>query len=99
MSARPSERTTATREDIRSILGDLDDTTTLEILGLNPSVSDLEEALMWSSGSGGDVLVLEFLEQFRIVLSDVRQLIRVILCKPFVGLALTFLLLTDYCDG
>ena len=56
MSARPSERTTATREDIRSILGDLDDTTTLEILGLNPSVSDLEEALMWSSGSGGDVL-------------------------------------------
>ena len=56
MSARPSERTTATREDIRSILGDLDDTTTLEIPGLNPSVSDLEEALMWSSGSGGDVL-------------------------------------------
>jgi hypothetical protein len=56
MSARPSERTPATQEDIRSILGDLDDATTIEILGLSPSVSDLEEALMWSSGSGGDVL-------------------------------------------
>jgi hypothetical protein len=56
MTNRPPERTPATQEDIRSILGDLDDATTLEILALNPTVSDLEEALMWSSGSGGDVL-------------------------------------------
>lgn len=45
----------ATQDDVRSILGDVDDATTLEILGLNPTVADLEEAVMWASGSG-DVL-------------------------------------------
>ena len=37
------------------VLGDVDDATTLEILGLNPTVADLEEAVTWASGSG-DVL-------------------------------------------
>ena len=45
----------ATHDDVRSILGDIDDATTLEILGLNPTVADLEEAVTWASGSG-DVL-------------------------------------------
>lgn len=45
----------ATHDDVRSILGDVDDATTLEILALSPTVADLEEAVTWASGSG-DVL-------------------------------------------
>jgi hypothetical protein len=52
MGANPKP---ATHDELRSILGDVDDATTLEILGLNPTVADLEEAVMWASGRG-DIL-------------------------------------------
>lgn len=55
MSTRDSDPKPATQGELRSILGDLDDATTLEILGLSPTVADLEEAVTWASGSG-DVL-------------------------------------------
>jgi hypothetical protein len=40
---------------LRSILGDFDDAKIIEILVLNPSVADLEEAAIWATGDG-DVL-------------------------------------------
>lgn len=45
----------AGREDVKRILGDLDDAKTIEILELNPSLADLEEAAVWATGDG-DVL-------------------------------------------
>jgi hypothetical protein len=41
---------TATREDLRRILGDLTDPKLADILGLRPSVEDLEEATMCLAG-------------------------------------------------
>ena len=55
MNTRDSDPKPATQAKLRSILGDLDDATALEILGLSPTVADLEEAVTWASGSG-DVL-------------------------------------------
>lgn len=52
MGAGGTDPKLATHEDVRSIVGDVDDATTLEILGLNPTVADLEEAVMWASGRG-----------------------------------------------
>ena len=43
------------RDDLRTILGDLDDGKTIEILALNPSLADLEQAATWAIGNG-DVL-------------------------------------------
>ncbi|MFN3656589.1 MAG: hypothetical protein ACK4UO_04960 [Pseudolabrys sp.] len=40
----------ATREDIRSILGPVDTDKLLAILDLQPTVADLETALLWMSG-------------------------------------------------
>jgi hypothetical protein len=45
----------ATRQDLHQILGDMDDNTTLAILGLHPSVAQIEEATIWLNGEG-DVL-------------------------------------------
>lgn len=45
----------ATRQDVRRIVGDVDDAKLVAILSLQPSVSELEEAAMWSRGDG-DVL-------------------------------------------
>ena len=47
--------TGATGEELRQILGDLDDSTAVAILALHPSVAQLEEARVWLNGSG-DVL-------------------------------------------
>jgi hypothetical protein len=45
----------ATRDDLRRILGELDDETITEIMMLGASVADVEEAALWASGQG-DVL-------------------------------------------
>jgi hypothetical protein len=48
----------ATAEDVRRILGELDDTTVVSILALQPSVGQIEAARLWLNGSG-DVLAKE----------------------------------------
>jgi hypothetical protein len=40
----------ATSEEVARILGDLDPSKMLQILGLRPTVLDVEEASMWLSG-------------------------------------------------
>jgi hypothetical protein len=40
----------ATHEDVKGILGDLDERKMLPILALRPTVADLEDALLWLSG-------------------------------------------------
>ncbi len=39
-----------TAEDIKGILGELDDSTLLAIVDLRPTITELEEAQMWLSG-------------------------------------------------
>ena len=39
-------------EDVRRILGELDDSKVTAILALNASVADLEQAALWASGAG-----------------------------------------------
>ena len=48
-------RPAATRQDVQRIIGDVDEFKLLEILSLRPSVSELEEAAIWSRGDG-DIL-------------------------------------------
>ena len=40
----------ATRDDIKSIFGDLDVTKMLPILALRPTIADVEEASIWLGG-------------------------------------------------
>lgn len=54
-TARGSRRTLATAEDLRAILGELDEAKVMEILALRPTIADLEEAAVWSVGNG-DIL-------------------------------------------
>lgn len=42
----------ATSEDVRRIVGDVDDTVVVEILSNRPTVSDLTEAAIWVHGDG-----------------------------------------------
>ena len=44
-----------TESDLKSVLGDLDDAKVLQILALNPTVAELQEAAVWATGDG-DVL-------------------------------------------
>ncbi len=50
-----SRDSAATHDDVRRILGDIDERKVLEILSLRPSIAALEEAAIWASGDG-DVL-------------------------------------------
>lgn len=50
MPRTPSTASTASRDDLRRILGELSDPKLIEILELNPSVAELEEATMCMSG-------------------------------------------------
>ncbi len=50
MPRTPSSTLTASRHDLRRILGELSDPKLIEILELNPTVADLEEATMCLSG-------------------------------------------------
>jgi hypothetical protein len=45
-----AKRGVATSDDIARILGDLDPSKMLPILGLRPSILDVEEASMWLAG-------------------------------------------------
>lgn len=40
----------ATVDDLRRILGDLDDQKIAEIMNLDPNIADLEETAMWLAG-------------------------------------------------
>lgn len=40
----------ATHDDVKNILGDLDETKILPIMALRPTIADLEEASMWLAG-------------------------------------------------
>jgi hypothetical protein len=51
--AAPSAK--ASLADVTRILGDLDDAQVAEILGLHPTVSEVEQAALWAEGEG-DVL-------------------------------------------
>ncbi len=42
--------TLAAPEDIRRILGDLDDAKLLDIMALRPTIVDVEEAALWLAG-------------------------------------------------
>lgn len=51
MPREPASReVTATSEDVKDILGELDDGTLLAIIDLRPTIGVLEEAQMWLSG-------------------------------------------------
>jgi hypothetical protein len=43
---------TASAEDVRRILGDMDDSTAVAILALRPSAAQLEAARVWLAGAG-----------------------------------------------
>jgi hypothetical protein len=51
----PSHGETATGSDLQRILGDIDASTTVAILSLHPSITQVEEARVWLDGDG-DVL-------------------------------------------
>ncbi len=51
----------ATSDDIRHVLGDIDDTTTAEILAVQPSYGDLSDAAIWARGDG-DLITREHRE-------------------------------------
>lgn len=42
----------ATLADVRRIVGDIDDGKALEILALQPTTDELEQAAMWAAGNG-----------------------------------------------
>ncbi len=44
------DRTPATHDDVKRIIGDVDDAKMLDIMALQPTVVDLEEAAMWLAG-------------------------------------------------
>ena len=49
-TATASSSRPATHDDVRSILGSLDETLMQPILALRPTVSDVEEASIWLGG-------------------------------------------------
>ncbi len=51
-SAEDATGKRATQDDVKSILGDLDETKMLPIMALRPTIASLEEASLWL---GGDV--------------------------------------------
>lgn len=51
-SAEYAARKPATHDDVKSILGDLDEGKLLSIMALRPTIADVEEASLWL---GGDV--------------------------------------------
>lgn len=47
---RASSQAMATHTDVTRILGDMDDATVAEILGLHPTIAHLDAAAMWITG-------------------------------------------------
>ena len=50
-----ARRAAATRENVVRITGDVDEHKVLDILALNPTVEEVEEAALWATGDG-DIL-------------------------------------------
>lgn len=48
--ANSGETAFATHDDIKGILGDLDQTQMLAIMSLRPTIADIEEASVWLDG-------------------------------------------------
>ena len=46
---------TASRDDLLSIVGHIDERKVLDILALRPTIAEIEEAAVWATGNG-DVL-------------------------------------------
>jgi len=61
MHATPADQTTAVApgavegDDVKRILGDIEESKIIEILALKPTLAEVEEAAVWASGDG-DVL-------------------------------------------
>lgn len=47
--ARPA---LVSQDDLRRIVGDIDDAKVMDILALKPTVAELEEAAIWAAGDG-----------------------------------------------
>ena len=68
--------TAVNTRELRSIVGDIDEAKIIEILKLNPSVTDLEEAVIWDGGDGdtlgkqGHPLVRTAAQIFEILTAD-----------------------------
>jgi hypothetical protein len=54
-SKRSGRTGAVSHDDLTRIVGDIDQRKALQILALNPTVADLEEAAIWAAGNG-DVL-------------------------------------------
>jgi hypothetical protein len=63
-----SSRQPATRDDVKNILGELDETKMLQIVELQPTVAELEAASIWL---GGDRDVFETGEPLKGVASQI----------------------------
>ncbi len=50
--ARRRKRVLPSHEDVRRILGEMDDSKATAILALKPSIAELEQAELWASGAG-----------------------------------------------
>lgn len=51
-STSVAQSTKVSHDDVRGILGDIDEAKIIEILGLHPSLPDLEQAAIWAAGDG-----------------------------------------------
>jgi len=67
-------RRPATQDDIKSILGNLDETKMLPIMALRPSVADVEEASIWL---GGDPDVFGAVEPLKGIASQIVTILTV----------------------
>ena len=67
-TATSSTSRPATHDDVRSILGSLDETKMLPILALRPTVADVEEASIWL---GGDADVFGAAEPLGAIASEI----------------------------
>jgi hypothetical protein len=57
----PDASRQATSEDVRHVLGDLEDVTVAEILSARPTLGDLTDAAIWARGDG-DLIAREHKE-------------------------------------
>lgn len=73
--SHPDLSRTATRDDIRHILGDIDDTLALQILSKEPSYADLSDAAIWARGDG-DAVARDQLELSGAALAVAALLVR-----------------------
>jgi hypothetical protein len=60
-SIQPNVDRKATSEDVRRVLGDLEDTVVVEVLSHEPSFRELSDAALWIRGDG-DLIARERIE-------------------------------------